>query len=121
MVEWLQAGGSGLYRKDIQAFNTSTPFVLFYLYTNIMQEPITAEFQKIMEEGTLLLYDGPSEKTISWFSRYALHPAHTATQITLTRPKGIQQAETHHKTDQLQEGLAPGSRDTTSENLPQTH
>ena len=62
MVEWLQAGGSGLYRKDIQAFNTSTPFVLFYLHTNIMQETITAEFQKIMEEGTLLLDNGPSDK-----------------------------------------------------------
>ncbi len=62
IVEWLRAGGSGLYHKDIQAFNTSTPFVLFYLHTNIMQETITAEFQKIMEEGILLLDDGPPDE-----------------------------------------------------------
>ena len=30
-VEWMRAGGGGLYRKEIQAFNTYSPFVIFKL------------------------------------------------------------------------------------------
>jgi hypothetical protein len=32
MVEWMRAGGVGLYWKEIQAFNAYLPFVIFYLY-----------------------------------------------------------------------------------------
>ncbi len=31
MVEWMRAGGVGLYRKEIQAFNTHSPFVILKL------------------------------------------------------------------------------------------
>ena len=55
MVEWMRKGGIGLYRKEIQAFNTFSPFVIFYLYTNISVHTIMAEFKKMMEEAITLV------------------------------------------------------------------
>ncbi len=54
-VEWMRAGGIGLYRKEIQAFNTFSPFVIFYLYNNTSIQTVTAEFKRIMEEAIKML------------------------------------------------------------------
>ena len=54
-VEWMRAGGIGLYRKEIQAFNTFSPFVIFYLYNNTSVLTVKAEFKKIMEKSIKLL------------------------------------------------------------------
>ena len=55
MVEWMRKGGIGLYRKEIQAFNTFSPFVIFYLYNNISVHTIMAEFRRMMEEAIKLV------------------------------------------------------------------
>jgi hypothetical protein len=57
MVEWMRAGGVGLYRKEIQAFNTYSPFVIFYLYHGTLVQTILAEFRRLMEEGVKLLVE----------------------------------------------------------------
>ena len=54
-VEWMRAGGVGLYRKEIQAFNTMSPFVIFYLYNNTSVQTVMAEFRRMMEEAIKLL------------------------------------------------------------------
>jgi hypothetical protein len=56
-VEWMRVGGVGLYRKEIQAFNTFSPFVIFYLYNGISVHTIMAEFKRMMEEAIKLLED----------------------------------------------------------------
>ena len=54
-VEWMRAGGVGLYRKEIQAFNTFSPFVIFYLFNGISVHTIMAEFKRMMEEAIKML------------------------------------------------------------------
>jgi hypothetical protein len=57
VVEWMHAGGIGLYRKEIQAFNTYLPFVIFYLYNGTLVQIILAEICRLMEEGVKLLVE----------------------------------------------------------------
>ena len=54
-VEWMRAGGVGLYRKEIQAFNTHSPFVILKLCTNVSIQTLMAEFKKVLEEAMKLL------------------------------------------------------------------
>ena len=54
-VEWMRAGGVGLYRKEIQAFNTFSPFVIVYLYNNTAVHTVAEEFKQMMEEAIKLL------------------------------------------------------------------
>jgi hypothetical protein len=61
VVEWMCAGGVGLYQKEIQAFNTYSPFVIFYLYNGILVQTILAEFCRLMEEGVKLLVEEAME------------------------------------------------------------
>jgi hypothetical protein len=35
LAEWMRAGGVGLYIKEIAAFNTVSPFVIFYLCNTV--------------------------------------------------------------------------------------
>jgi hypothetical protein len=51
MVEWMRAGGSGLYRKEIQAIETYSPFVILKLSIYVGVLTLVAEFRKIMEEA----------------------------------------------------------------------
>ena len=61
-VEWMRAGGVGLYQKGIQAFNTLSPFVIFYLYNNTSVQTVMGEFRRMMEDATKLLEEeGGSE------------------------------------------------------------
>ena len=57
VVEWMHAGGVSLYWKEIQAFNTYLPFVIFYLYNGTLVQTILAEFHLLMEEGVKLLVE----------------------------------------------------------------
>jgi hypothetical protein len=57
IVEWMRAGGIHLYRKEIQAFNTYLPFVIFYLYNGTSVHAILAEICRLMEEGVKLLVE----------------------------------------------------------------
>ncbi len=54
-VEWMRAGGGGLYRKEIQAFNTYSPFVIFKLCINVAVQTLMAEFKRILEEAMKIL------------------------------------------------------------------
>ena len=67
-VEWMRAESIRLYRVEIQAFNTFSlfvifylynntfsPFVIFYLYNNTSVLTVKAEFKKIMEKSIKLL------------------------------------------------------------------
>ena len=53
----MRAGGIGLYHKEIQAFNTFLPYVIFFLYNNTSVHTVMAEFRKMMEEAVKLLED----------------------------------------------------------------
>lgn len=55
MVEWMRAGGVGLYRKEIQAFNTYSPFVILLLSINVSVQTLLAEFRRLLEEAKNLL------------------------------------------------------------------
>jgi hypothetical protein len=44
LVEWMRAGGMGLYRKEIQAFNTFSPFVILKLSINVAVLTLVEEF-----------------------------------------------------------------------------
>ena len=55
MVEWMRAGGVGLYRKEIQAFNTHSSFVILKLCTSVAVQTLMAEFKKVLEEAMKLL------------------------------------------------------------------
>jgi hypothetical protein len=55
MVEWMRAGGVGLYRKEIQAFNTHSPFVILKLCNSVAVQTLMAEFKKVLEEAMKLL------------------------------------------------------------------
>ncbi len=50
-VEWMRAGGMRLFRKEIQAFNTFSPFVILNLCTNVAVVTIMAELNRILEEA----------------------------------------------------------------------
>jgi hypothetical protein len=41
-VEWMRAGGVGLYRKEIQAFNAHSPFVILKLCTSVSVHTLMA-------------------------------------------------------------------------------
>ena len=56
-VEWMRAGGIGLYRKEIKAFNTFSLFVIFYLYNNTSVHTVMAEFKRMMEEAIKRMED----------------------------------------------------------------
>jgi len=47
-VEWMRAGGLGLYCKEIQAFNTHSPFVILKLCTSVSVHTLMAEFRKVL-------------------------------------------------------------------------
>ncbi len=51
----MRAGGIGLYRKEIQTFNTYSPFVILKLSTSVAVQTLMAEFRKILEEAMKLL------------------------------------------------------------------
>jgi hypothetical protein len=54
-VEWMRAGGVGLYHKEIQAFNTHSPFVILKLCTSVSVHTLMAEFKRVLEEAMKLL------------------------------------------------------------------
>jgi len=56
-VEWMRGGGVGLYRKEIQAFNTMSPFVIFYLYNGTSVHTLVEEFRKMLVEAMKMLED----------------------------------------------------------------
>jgi hypothetical protein len=43
-VEWMRAGGMGLYQKEIQAFNTFSPLVILKLSINVAVLTLVEEF-----------------------------------------------------------------------------
>ncbi len=55
MVEWIRAGGVGLYSKEIQAFNTFLPFVILMMCIDVLAHTLVAEFCKLMEEAMRML------------------------------------------------------------------
>ncbi len=55
MVEWMRAGGIGLYCREIQAFNTFLPFIILMLCINVLVHTLVAEFCKLMEEAMRIL------------------------------------------------------------------
>jgi hypothetical protein len=55
LVEWMRAGAIGLYRKEIQAFNTFSPFVILKLSINVVVLTLVEEFRRIMEEAMKLV------------------------------------------------------------------
>jgi hypothetical protein len=50
MVEWMRAGGLGLYRKEVQAIDTFSPFVILKLSIYVGVHTLVAEFKRLMEE-----------------------------------------------------------------------
>ncbi len=57
MVEWMRAGGGGLYIKAIPAISTVSPFVIFHLCTTTNTNIIAAELKNMLETGVTLLED----------------------------------------------------------------
>ncbi len=51
----MRAGGVGLYRKEIQAFNTFLPFIILMLCINVLVHTLVAEFCKLMDEAMRML------------------------------------------------------------------
>ncbi len=42
-LNWLQIGGSGLQVKDIAAFNTESPFAIYFLCNDVSPKVLTEE------------------------------------------------------------------------------
>lgn len=57
LPEWMRAGGIGLYIKEIPAFNTVSPFVIFYLCNTVSTARIAEELKKMLRMGINLLAD----------------------------------------------------------------
>ncbi len=51
----MRAGGVGLNRKEIQAFNTFLPFIILMLCINVLVHTLVAEFCKLVEEAMRML------------------------------------------------------------------
>jgi hypothetical protein len=49
-VEWMRAGGIGLYRKEIQAIDTFSPFVILKLCIYVGVHTLVADFKRLLEE-----------------------------------------------------------------------
>ena len=56
-VEWMRAGGMGLYRKEIQAIDTFSPFVILKLSIYVGVHTLIAEFKTLMEEMLKMLQE----------------------------------------------------------------
>ena len=67
-VEWMRAGGGGLYRKEIQAFNTYSPFVIFKLCINVAVQMLMEEFKRILEEAMKLLEEEALQDGVVMFN-----------------------------------------------------
>ena len=48
-LDWSQAGGTGLQVKDIPAFNTESPFAIYFLCNDVSPKTLTAELARMME------------------------------------------------------------------------
>ena len=48
-LDWSQVGGSGLQAKEILAFNTESPFAIYFLCNDIGPKVLTAELTRILE------------------------------------------------------------------------
>ena len=48
-LDWSQAGGTGLQVKDIPAFNTESPFAIYFLSNDIGPKTLSEELTRMME------------------------------------------------------------------------
>jgi hypothetical protein len=54
-VEWMRAGGMRIFCKELQAFNTFSPFVILNLCNNVSVHTIMVELNRILEEARKIL------------------------------------------------------------------
>ena len=49
LLDWSQVGGTGLQVKDIPAFNTESPFSIYFLCNDIGPKTLTEELTRMVE------------------------------------------------------------------------
>ena len=57
-VEWMRAGGIGIYIKEINSFNTDSAFVILLLSIYVNANIVAEELKKLLETGVSLLAEG---------------------------------------------------------------
>ena len=57
-VEWLRAGGVGIYIKEINSFQTESAFVILLLSVFVNAQIVTEELRKVLTTGLTLLTEG---------------------------------------------------------------
>ena len=57
-VEWLRAGGVGIYIKEINSFQTESAFVILLLSVFVNAQMVTEELRKVLTTGLTLLTEG---------------------------------------------------------------
>ena len=63
-VEWMRAGGIGIYIKEINSFNTDSAFVILLLSIFVNANIVTEELKKLLEIGVTLLAEGMGDDEI---------------------------------------------------------
>ena len=63
-VEWMRAGGIGIYVKEINSFNTDSAFVILLLSILVNAQIVTAELKRLLETGVALLAEGMGDDEI---------------------------------------------------------
>ena len=73
-VEWMRAGGVGIYIKEINSFNTESAFVILLLSVYVNASMVAAELKKLLETGVALLAEvmGDDELPILCVPPFAL-------------------------------------------------
>ena len=73
-VEWMRAGGVGIYIKEINSFNTESAFVILLLCVYVNAPMVAAELRKLLETGVALLAEvmGDDELQVTSVPPFAL-------------------------------------------------
>jgi hypothetical protein len=73
-VEWMRAGGVGIYIKEINSFNTESAFVILLLCVDVNASMVAAELRKLLETGVALLAEvmGDDELPVTSVPPFAL-------------------------------------------------
>jgi hypothetical protein len=73
-VEWMRAGGMGIYIKEINSFNTESVFVILLLCVYVNAPMVAAKLRKLLETGVALLAEviGDDELPVTSVPPFAL-------------------------------------------------
>ena len=98
-VEWMRAGGVGIYVKEINSFNTESAFVILLLSIYVNANMVAAELKKLLETGVTLLAEvmGDDELPVTCVPPFALRknlPKLPGVDVS-TEYRGLQDKQKH--------------------------